>query len=180
MIYVIILIAVIIVPLVIFLNQKKKQKKKERYQMEIKMRDEKLNAYINNPREEKKLYGSYQPFEVDYSEGNENKSKKEQHMFQLVEITERAERKYLFCQEDVVCIGGNNQLPMVFRESENMLAYCKIGWKQKSYCIGLTGQEKVMVKRKKAEKVIDSRGIQLQTNDRIFVCNAEYLFQIIK
>ncbi len=169
-----------------------RKKNKELTQaVEDKIRDENLNNIIlNNCAQGGNFKEIYKPYDVDYSNSNDesNKSikeydkKGERHvMIQIVEKTKLSTRKFMMNPMKKIHIGSDLQDNDITVLAEGVSPkQCEIfSVGKKVYIRNLGFGNKTILKRKKESVIVDEKGIRLLTDDVIILGSVLYDITII-
>lgn len=171
---------------------KRRTRNKELHQAAAdRARDENLNQVIlnrNYPKEDNKL--AKKPYEVDYENGSQEKSKgrntesskgKIPIMVQLVENTELSTRKFVLNPAKGIRIGSGLTDNDIMISGNGIEEHqCEIFVAQeKIYIRNMGSRERTIVRRKKEQVIADGKGIRLLTGDIILLGNVFYEITII-
>lgn len=172
------------------LKRYRKDREKRQYVVR-RMREEALDRALANPLSEAKsepFEKQRRPFQVQYTNGENNTvlgetqgSEIQEGMFQLTEMTELSQRKYLFRCQETVNIG--NQFGMVAilpGTADDKQSYCQIFcYGQKNY-LRSTGNKEVLLKRKGKVVIVNQSGLKLCSGDFFTVEKTSYQIHFIQ
>lgn len=152
-----------------FWQKKRKQREKERHALR-RMREEALDRALANPAQEcspEIPEIQRRPFQVEYSRGDSGqKQKNADRMFQLTEITELSQRKYMFRCNELISIGnqfGNTTILTDTTESKQI--YCQIFFYKGANYVRSIGRKEIFLKRKDKKVMVNDLGIKLLSKD---------------
>ena len=167
------------------------KKKNERTEMKEealnRTRDENLNVMILNSRSSLQKE-TYVPYDVDYSNANNKRPKnvdevdKSAVMVQIVEKTGLSSRKFVLNANKGIRIGtayGENDISFV---SESQVEFCcEIIAGSSSSVVARNVNEgaRIVLKRKKHQAILDSKGIKLLSGDIIIMDNVSYAINFV-
>lgn len=155
-----------------FWNRKKKRKRDKNHALR-RMREDALDRALANPMQNnnKSIEMQRRPFQVEYSKGDagQNKNNSEK-MFQLTEITELSERKYMFLCRELISIGnqfGSTAILSDVREAKQI--DCQIYFYEGANYVRSMGRKDIILKRREKKVVINDLGIKLLSKDSFVV-----------
>lgn len=156
-----------------------------------KIRDENLNNVIlNNCAKDSNLKEIYKPYDVDYSNPNDEhgkdstkyEKKADNHiMVQLIEKTELSTRKFMMNPIKKICIGSSLQDNDITVMAEGISPHqCEIfSGRNNVYIKNLSSENRTIIKRKKERAIVDERGVRLLSNDVVILGCVSYEITII-
>lgn len=172
-VFVALLIGVAVSFLVYYKRYQKEDREKEQYAMR-RMREEALDRALANPMqkdEAKPFEKQRRPFQVEYSKGDDgHKTKGQDRMFQITEITELSQRKYMFRCREQVSIGNQFGTVMILPgASDQEQIYCQVFFYEGANYVRSTGRQQIVLKRKGQQAIVNQNGIKLQSKDTFTV-----------
>ena len=151
---------------------KRKKAKEEKQQAVRRMREEALDRVLANPLEEKKAVSfekKRRPFQVEYSKDQNNLSnipQMDKDMYQLTEITELSQRKYMFRRQEPVQIGNQfGNVVILPRDVDPGQVFCQIFYYKKEKYLRSTGILEIALKRKGKVVIVNQSGLKLRSGD---------------
>ena len=151
---------------------KRKKAKEEKQQAVRRMREEALDRVLANPLEEKKAVSfekKRRPFQVEYSKDQNNLSnipQMDKDMYQLTEITELSQRKYMFRRQEPVQIGTQfGNVVILPRDVDPGQVFCQIFYYKKENYLRSTGILEIALKRKGKVVIVNQSGLKLRSGD---------------
>lgn len=150
-----------------------------------KVRDENLNNAILNHCARGETKEVYKPYDVDYSNMNDDADKSirefpkesEVHtMIQLVEKTELSTRKFMLNPAQKIRIGSELHDNDISVLAEGIsLHQCEIfSVRNRVYLRSLSPENKTIIRRKKIQAIVDEKGVRLLSNDIIILGRVSY------
>lgn len=150
-----------------------------------KVRDENLNNAILNHCARGETKEVYKPYDVDYSNMNDDADKSirefpkesEVHtMIQLVEKTELSTRKFMLNPAKKIRIGSELHDNDISVLAEGIsLHQCEIfSVRNRVYLRSLSPENKTIIRRKKIQAIVDEKGVRLLSNDIIILGRVSY------
>jgi len=167
-----------------FIRQNQKNRELTRAAAD-KARDENLNNAILNHCSRGKTKEVYKPYDVDYSNMNDDANKsirefpkeREVHsMIQLVEKTELSTRKFMLNPARKISIGSDLHDNDISILAEGIsLHQCEIfSVRDRVYLRNLSSENKTIIRRKKTQAIVDEKGVRLLSNDIIILGRVSY------
>ncbi|MCI9102655.1 MAG: hypothetical protein HFG47_05000 [Lachnospiraceae bacterium] len=160
---------------------KRKKAKEEKQQAVRRMREEALDRVLANPLEEKKAVSfekKRRPFQVEYSKDQNNLSnipQMDKDMYQLTEITELSQRKYMFRRQEPVQIGNQfGNVVILPRDVDPGQVFCQIFYYKKENYLRSTGILEIALKRKGKVVIVNQSGLKLRSGDCFMVGKTAY------
>ena len=163
----------------LFMNWKKKRRKEKEEQQEIvrRMQEDALNKSLENPfsKDEGIFEKNKRPIQVKYVKNASPEENVSAGMYQLTEINDLSQKTYMYRVEEEVMIGKQYGKMMV---SSGITGNAEIiGWifyyQKKSY-IKSEGTQKIVLKRKGKEAIVNRNGIKLKTGDVFMIDKTAY------
>ena len=175
--------AAALVIFIYFWRQRKKRQENEHHAMR-RMREEALDRVLANPMQ--KDNGSVaemqrRPFQVEYSQGEEGgKKKRSDKMFQLTEITELSQRKYMFRCRELISIGNQfGSVTILTDASEAKQVYCQIFFYEGANYVRSIGKKDIFLKRKGKKVMVNDLGIKLLSKDSFTVDKTTFQIEFL-
>lgn len=171
--------------LAIFLIMRHKKAKEEAQHAVRRMREEALDRVLANPLEEKKaepFEKKRRPFQVEYSKDPNHRPKEQvgRDMYQLTEITELSQRRYMFRYQEPVQIG--NQFGNIVILPQNVQpgqVYCQIFYYKNGNYLRSTGIIEVVLRRRGKAVIVNQNGLKLKSGDCFIVGKTSYQIEFI-
>lgn len=164
---------------------RRKKAKEEAQHAVRRMREEALDRVLANPLEEKKaepFEKKRRPFQVEYSK-DPNHGPKEQvgrDMYQLTEITELSQRRYMFRYQEPVQIGNQfGNIVILPRNVQPSQVYCQIFYYKNGNYLRSTGIIEVVLRRKGKAVIVNQSGLKLKSGDCFIVGKTSYQIEFI-
>lgn len=172
------LLAVLLSVCIHLMRRRKVAREQEQHAVQ-RMREEALNRALANPMGKtgaESFEKQRRPFQVEYSKGEESQKEKGQsRMFQITEVTELSQKKYMFRCEEQVSIGNQFGTIMILPETaEAGQAYCQVFFYEGANYVRSTGQTEVLLKRRGKQAIVNQAGIRLQSRDTFTVGNTAF------
>lgn len=117
------------------------------------------------------------PFRVDYSQGEKNAKKQNEdvRMYQLTEITELSERRYMFRRSEQLYIGRQfGSICILPGPGASEQAYCRLFDYQNEIFVRSMGNERILLTRRGKQAVVDNNGLKLHTGDMLSIGDTIY------
>lgn len=175
---IVLLILVFCILVILWLQAKRKKIKEEKFQAMKNMRESSLKEALSNNLEEhaENLVTPYRPYKVNYSTGENQDSKENRPLLQLIERNKLAEKQFIFRSNDRVAFGVQFGMVAILNNRESAEVWCEVFFQNGAYCIRSYEIGNVYVQRKRTTAIVDKVGIQLKSGDTIQL--QETTFQI--
>ena len=176
----IIIIAVIcfIVLLIILYSRWKKGNAEKKYQIDLKLRNDRLTERLNNAGVDPAAGKACHPYEADYHTIDQNLAASKEDFYQLTEKNGISEKKYLFSREEEAYIVNRGGEAVVLKTKNQRTAVCKIYCREGKLCVKALCDNPAVLQRRKQQTEIGKEGIVLKNRDMIRILNSEYIFQL--
>ncbi len=172
--------------LVIWLILRRKKTKEEAQHAVRRMREEALDRVLANPLEEKKakpFEKKRRPFQVEYSKDPSHGPAEPvgKDMYQLTEITELSQRKYMFRYQEPVQIGNQfGNVVILPRNINPGQVYCQIFFYKNGNYLRSTGAVEVVLQRKGKTVIVNQNGLKLRSGDCFMAGRTSYQIEFIE
>lgn len=167
---------------------KQKKVKEEKQHAVRRMREEALDRVLANPLQERQsmpFEKQRRPFQVQYAKDQNNHMPVQgngagQDMFQLTEITELSQRKYMFsCQEPVQIGNQFGNVAILPRNADASQVFCQIFYYKKGNYLRNAGKVEVTLQRKGKAVLVNQNGLKLRTGDCFMVGRTAYQIEFL-
>ena len=156
----------------LIVNWKKKRKKEREEQQEIvrRMQEDALNRSLENPFSKEEVFEkNKRPIHVKYVKNVSSGESVSAGMYQLTEINDLSQKTYMYRVEEEVIIGKQyGKMLVASGTTGNEETFGRIFYYQKANYIRSEGAQKITIKRKEKEAIVNRSGIKLKDGD-IFV-----------
>lgn len=171
--------------LMIGMMLRRKRAKEEAQHAVRRMREEALDRVLANPLEEKKaepFEKKRRPFQVEYSKDPNSRPAERpgKDMYQLTEITELSQRKYMFRYQEPVQIGNQfGNVVILPRNVNPSQVYCQIFYYKRENYLRSTGMVEVVLQRKGKVVIVNQNGLKLKSGDCFTAGRTSYQIEFI-
>ena len=167
-----------IILLIILYSRWKKGNAEKMYQIDLKLRNDRLTDRLNNVGTDLAAGKACHPYEADYHTIDQNLAASKDDFYQLTEKNGISEKKYLFSKEEEAYIGNRGGEAVVLKTKDQRTAVCKIYCHEGKLCVKEVCDIPAVLQRRKLQTEIGKEGIVLKNRDVIRILNSEYIFQL--
>lgn len=161
---------ILLITLIMNWKKKRKKEREERQEIARRMQEDALNRSLENPFSKEEIFEkNKRPIHVKYVKNASTGESVSTGMYQLTEINDLSQKTYMYRVEEAVTIGKQyGKMLVASGTTGNEEIFGRIFYYQKANYIRSEGTQKITIKRKGKEAIVNRSGIKLKDGD-IFV-----------